>query len=479
MTSPETELARLKEIIENCTGDCKGEILFGDGTSANPDVMFIGWAPNPRYDGTKNRKVFGNYSITGKRVCELKRSIEKKINSFSSWDTNFIKCSCPKEKHKYAIKKCRDYLLEEIRIIDPKLIVLFGGKTIRSLLGIKNPMSKSHGRTIEWKSPWGKTYHCVLSHYHPSSPCFPAYKDILVNMIIKMLIIMNKIELTHRIEEYMLDTIIESFPNYIKFDHKYLLPLTGRPYETNWRVDTHENLEGIAMSHFGIYKSIRYIKKCMNKIRVGDEYQTFKNIYFHLGLIFDNVENLARNIIIVEDYLGIRCVKNKLKKTKKKLLKKYKEWIDKHYDKAFDNMIKNGKPILYYPQHDYNFLSLIITDKSTRRKYNDLVGSIKDYRNFFIHNPGVDILIDLRTGEEFAIRKEYVDKCKLWSSYGKLFREHPEYFINPRQMVSSDLEKTLITLNQIWRLFLNEMEKVYTHSDFSQIFRGFKREEFS
>ena len=182
LTSPETELARLKEIIENCTGDCKGEILFGDGTSANPDVMFIGWAPNPRYDGTKNRKVFGNYSITGKRVCELKRSIEKKINSFSSWDTNFIKCSCPKEKHKYAIKKCRDYLLEEIRIIDPKLIVLFGGKTIRSLLGIKNPMSKSHGRTIEWKSPWGKTYHCVLT-YHPAYPPFPKYQGTLIKAI--------------------------------------------------------------------------------------------------------------------------------------------------------------------------------------------------------------------------------------------------------------------------------------------------------
>jgi len=182
LTSPETELARLKEIIEKCTGDCKGEILFGNGTSTNPDIMFIGWAPNPRYDGVENRKVFGDYSITGKRVCELKRSINEKINSFSSWDTNFIKCSCSKDKHKYAIKKCRDYLLEEIRIIDPKLIVLFGRKNVRSLLENKDPMSKSHGRIIEWKSSWGKTYHCVLS-FHPAYPPFPKYQDTLIKAI--------------------------------------------------------------------------------------------------------------------------------------------------------------------------------------------------------------------------------------------------------------------------------------------------------
>ena len=57
------------------------------------------------------------------------------------------------------------------------------------------------------------------------------------------------------------------------------------------------------MSQYGVYKSLVYIHISKLNIRVGDTDQRYKNIYFHFGLIFEIVENLAKNMILAQHQL--------------------------------------------------------------------------------------------------------------------------------------------------------------------------------
>ena len=121
------------------------------------------------------------------------------------------------------------------------------------------------------------------------------------------------INAAHNIERNMAETIELKFPNFEILWDKYLMPLTGAPIDFSLRNDTHPNLEEIAMSHFGVLKSLNYIRISKSKVGPGDPNQTFKNIYFHFGLIFDSVDNLLRNILIIQNYLKIINLEEKLR----------------------------------------------------------------------------------------------------------------------------------------------------------------------
>ncbi len=279
----------------------------------------------------------------------------------------------------------------------------------------------------------------------------------------------------HNIEREMAETIEIKFPNFEILWSKYLMLLTGMPSDPNLRNDTFPNLEEIVMSHFGVLKSLNYIRISKSNIGPGDPYQTYKNIYFHFGLIFDSVDNLLRNILIVQNHLKIIKLDEKIKIPKSKLLSEYNEWIDQKYNNAYNNMIQFGKPILYHPQNNYSFLKILITQKPIRKKYNKFVKGVRDYRNFFIHNPGVDIARNKSSQKLFAIKKEYVDICKHWSDFQKLVPKHPEYFEDPHIIIDNDFNLSLELLNKLWKSLINEMEKIYSHKDFPKIFKKYKR----
>ena len=135
------------------------------------------------------------------------------------------------------------------------------------------------------------------------------------------------------IEKYMAKIFNEKFLNYEIFWIKYLIPLIG--IDGSWRHDTHPSLEEIGLSQYGILKSLAFIEYSKPKISVGDINQSYKNIYFHFGLIFDTVKNFSRNICIIQNELGISKLKKKLKIPTCKMIYNYRKWILKNYDKKF------------------------------------------------------------------------------------------------------------------------------------------------
>ncbi len=287
---------------------------------------------------------------------------------------------------------------------------------------------------------------------------------------------MSPLENGNNIEQSVASLVRAYFPNYEDFYSKYLIPLTGQPKDPNWRHDTYPELEKIGISAFGILKSINYVSIKKSKINVsGDPEQTFKNIYFHFGLAIDCVETLARSIILVEAELNIRDFNKNLRLKPEELCADFQKWIKNSYYEKYEKMVKFGKPIFYYPQHDYNFISLIVENKQVTSNFSKLTKSIKDYRNFFTHNPGVDVFKDLATNELFAIKKEMVNESANWASLIEHYNNHKNHFINPKEMVTKDLILLLGELNNIWIFVCNHLEKIYIHKDFNQLFKGFQR----
>lgn len=304
---------------------------------------------------------------------------------------------------------------------------------------------------------------------------WPRYNRALVPInLYKMA--MSPLDNGNKIEKSVASLIRAYFPIYEDFYRKYLIPLTGQPNDPNWRNDTYPYLEKIGISAFGILKSINFISIKKSQIKVSaDPDQTFKNIFFHFGLAIDCVESLSRAIILVESELKMIDFDKKLQLPPIKLIKKFQDWATNSYSVKYNEMVKFGKPILYYPQHDHNFLSLIVESKQVKSRYSQITKSIKDYRNFFIHNPGVDVFIDLKTHELYAIKKEMVNESANWASLRGLYNNQKNLFVNPQEMVNQDLVSLLKELNSIWSSVCNHLEEIYSHIDFNRLFKGYNR----
>jgi len=270
------------------------------------------------------------------------------------------------------------------------------------------------------------------------------------------------------------------FPNYEVMESAYLIKI--RNEDGNWRYDTSPQLEEIGMSHYAILKSFNYINISRPQISVGDSNQRYKNIYFHFGLIFDTVENMARNIVLTGSQLRIREFKNKVKKSNKDLLAEFQKYVETRYEKAFSDMIKYGRPIFYHPQYPINFISILITEKDFKTEYRNFEKSIRDYRNFYIHKPAMDIAINKETSQLFALKKEYIniDEYRYWSYIRKSIEVqlNPHHFDNPISIVEEDLNRCLSLLNVIYGYFLKEMEGISKAVGYEALLRNFDRDSY-
>lgn len=263
------------------------------------------------------------------------------------------------------------------------------------------------------------------------------------------------------------------FPAYLIFREKFLLPLTGAPFNCSWRKDTHPKLEEIGMTSYGVIKSLNFIQHRKNKVKTSDFDQSFKNIYFHFSLIFDCVESLSRSIILLQVELDQVDIKKEIKLSKEELIERYSLWIDKNYDKKFQDLINKGKPIFYHPQNDHTYLSKIVKNP-LKRDYNKFIQIIKDYRNFFTHNPGVDVFCP--DGREYlVVKKEFFSISNSWADTLDNYMKNNDFFENPKEMIERDFEGLLKLLNRVWIELNVKLEKIYQVDEFDKLIKDYVR----
>ena len=124
----------------------------------NADVVFIGEAPG------KNEDLHGEPFIgtAGKRLDDALENAGLKRNDV--YITNIVKCRPPNNRVPNDTEKsmCSNYLEDEIKIINPKIICLLGNTSYHSILG-GNEISKNHGKFVS------KDDYLYFISFHPAA----------------------------------------------------------------------------------------------------------------------------------------------------------------------------------------------------------------------------------------------------------------------------------------------------------------------
>ncbi len=142
----EKELLDLKKACENCykceLGKTRKNIVFSDG-NPNAKILLIGEAPGADEDASGIPFV----GRAGKLLTKLidDSGLSRK-NDF--YICNTVKCRPPENRVPSDEEKemCKNYLFSQIKIVNPKVIVLCGATSAKSFLGNKIKISQIRGQ---------------------------------------------------------------------------------------------------------------------------------------------------------------------------------------------------------------------------------------------------------------------------------------------------------------------------------------------
>lgn len=162
-------MAALQEQIRACHGcpniDTRLQVVSGEG-NVNAQVMLVGQGPGAVEEET-------GHPFVGPAGMLLDRALEEAgLQRETLWVTNLIKCrATKKEKGRVVdrtpsaaeIKACRPWLEEELKIVQPKIVVCIGTPAAHALIDKKLKMGEEHGQFRE-----GAQGMRLLATFHPS-----------------------------------------------------------------------------------------------------------------------------------------------------------------------------------------------------------------------------------------------------------------------------------------------------------------------
>jgi uracil-DNA glycosylase len=166
-------LSELEQHIGDChrcpLGDTRTSLVFGVGRE-DADIMFIGEAPG-RNEDLKGEPFVG---AAGKLLDELLASIG--MHRSDVYIANILKCRPPgnRDPQQVEIDTCTPFLREQVRLIDPEVIVTLGNfatkfvlKTTAGITGLRGSVHHA-GRFA------------VLPIFHPAAALYDITKrDVL------------------------------------------------------------------------------------------------------------------------------------------------------------------------------------------------------------------------------------------------------------------------------------------------------------
>jgi len=155
---------------EVCTDLCRAATnpVPGEGYP-EADIMFVGEAPGAQED-REGRPFIG---ASGKILAEMLSSIG--LTREDVYITNIVKYRPPNNRDPLPaeIKACLPYLLEQIEVIQPKLIVLLGRHAI-AVFFPKLKISQAHGQAIKhtYEQAGQTRQQLCLPLYHPAAALY-------------------------------------------------------------------------------------------------------------------------------------------------------------------------------------------------------------------------------------------------------------------------------------------------------------------
>jgi uracil-DNA glycosylase family 4 len=152
----------LNHMICNCMkcelGNTRTNFVFGVG---NPcaDIVLIGEAPGADEDA-QGEPFVGRAGQLLNKILEASGFKREEV-----FICNILKCRPPGNRNPMPdeIEKCRPYLEKQLKLINPKLILLLGRVAAESLLKTKEPLAKLRGKLHDYKG------YKVMVTFHPAA----------------------------------------------------------------------------------------------------------------------------------------------------------------------------------------------------------------------------------------------------------------------------------------------------------------------
>ena len=141
-------LAKHCNVCQRCDlGANRTHAVVGRGNLKAP-IMIIGEAPGQNEDETGLPFVGKAGQLLEKILASVKLDSEQDV-----YICNINKCRPPGNRVPTAeeVAACKPYLLEQIRLVDPKIILLTGATAVKGLIGEKRGITKIRGTWIEWE----------------------------------------------------------------------------------------------------------------------------------------------------------------------------------------------------------------------------------------------------------------------------------------------------------------------------------------
>jgi DNA polymerase len=138
-------------------GENRTNAVIGRGNE-KADLMFVGEGPGQNEDETGVPFV----GKAGQLLAKILASVNFTENDV--YICNVVKCRPPGNRTPTTEEAdaCKGYLLEQIRMVDPKIILLTGATALKGLLGVKQGITKVRG---EWIERDGRLY---MPIFHPA-----------------------------------------------------------------------------------------------------------------------------------------------------------------------------------------------------------------------------------------------------------------------------------------------------------------------
>lgn len=155
-------LAELAEIASTCTkcrlATGRTQVVFGSG-SPEADLMFIGEAPGFHED----KQGLPFVGAAGQLLTELLNGIG--LSRDDVYIANTLKCRPPGNRDPMPdeIESCKPYLLEQIDLIDPRVLCTLGNFSTQLLLGRKVGISRVRGQRFEFRG------RIMIPAFHPAA----------------------------------------------------------------------------------------------------------------------------------------------------------------------------------------------------------------------------------------------------------------------------------------------------------------------
>ena len=154
-------------------GETRKNFVYGIG-DPNADLMLVGEAPGKDED-LKGEPFVGR---AGKLLDKILLAINKKRGE-GVYIANVLKCRPPNNRDPLPseVNKCEPYLLKQIKIVKPKLIVALGRIAGKTLLKIDKPLKEMRGKIHSYNgTPLIVTYHPAALLRNPNFKK-PAWDD--------------------------------------------------------------------------------------------------------------------------------------------------------------------------------------------------------------------------------------------------------------------------------------------------------------